>query len=180
MATTVSGSWQTPPSPVFTTSPLARNPGDASSSLANGLSTQDKNETRLSLGSAIQGPVHLKTPTGFKVFPKDVKEAVAKKVEVRMDNLSPKNGWHGQPLKNEVPDRYDTHCQVKTTKSLAIFAHRSPPSNVGPLSSPRSLKKFALGLRQSRSLGRGPFSKEDWSSCARQRKQEKPQVSQHL
>ena len=47
-----------------------------------------------------------------------------------------------------------------------------------PVSSPRSLKKFALGLRQSRSLGRGAFAKveEDWSFYARQRKQENPQV----
>ena len=46
-------------------------------------------------------------------------------------------------------------------KCVGILANRSPPkseSEAGPFSSPRSLKKFALGLRQSRSLERGAFA----------------------
>jgi hypothetical protein len=63
----------------------------------------------------------------------------------------------------------------------SLLLHRSLPvsesaGEATPGSSPRSLKKFALGLRQSRSLGRGAFAKEDWSFYARQRKQENPQV----
>ena len=65
--------------------------------------------------------------------------------------------------------------------SHPFLAPRSPPKSESteatPVSSPRSLKKFALGLRQSRSLGRGAFAKEDWSFYARQRRQENPQVS---
>ena len=68
---------------------------------------------------------------------------------------------------------------------IQFLAPRSPPKSESsgeatPVSSPRSLKKFALGLRQSRSLGRGAFAKEDWAFYARQRKQQNPQVSKYL
>ena len=67
----------------------------------------------------------------------------------------------------------------KKNITLAILACRSPPKpestgQASPASSPRSLKKFALGLRQSQSLGRGAFAKEDWFFY--QKRTEKPQV----
>jgi len=163
MKTIVCGSGQA--TPVITTSLLADCSPATSSPPATGFSTpvKDEYEVKSSWVNAVEGPVHFKTPRRLKVSPRDAKESEVKKV--KKDNMSPpsKNDLHGQP-------------ELRTTE----VKHRSPPKcestgQATPASSPRSLKKFALGLRQSGSLGRGAFGKEDWSFFARQRKPEEPQ-----
>jgi len=105
------------------------------------------------------------------------------KVEVSLEQMAALTGT--RPTPKQGPAHFNTPRGIKVSpKDVKEPEANKVKKNKLPLlatevlhSSPRSLKKFALGLRprESRSLGRGAFAKEDWSFYPRQKKQETPQ-----